>query len=160
MNKVVYIVTDGSYSDYHICAVFSNKKDAERYCKLTKSDEVEIWDIDNFDLDKHANELYWQIKFADNGDVISANQYSPDLEDDIEDIYIEGGYSRGTRYYDGLDIRVRLWAKDKESAVKIASERRMILLGSHPEFVELARKDRWGKLIKFKNNDGQWELEA
>ena len=35
----VYVVTDGEYSDYHICRIFSNKDAAEQYCeRLRKVD--------------------------------------------------------------------------------------------------------------------------
>ncbi len=38
-----YIVTEGSYSDYHICFVSSDKKVAEDYCHLFNCDKVEVW---------------------------------------------------------------------------------------------------------------------
>ncbi len=30
----IYVVTEGEYSDYHICAVFDDKKKAELYCAV------------------------------------------------------------------------------------------------------------------------------
>jgi len=43
----VYIVTAGDYSDYHICAVFSTEKKAEKYIEaLGGSMNVEVLEVD------------------------------------------------------------------------------------------------------------------
>lgn len=42
----IFIVTDGTYSDYHIVAVFSTKEKAEAYCALHGYDFVEEYEID------------------------------------------------------------------------------------------------------------------
>ena len=57
----VYIVTEGSYSDYHIEAVFTDEEQAKYYC-ATHSDECEIEEYDtdtvHFDTDKEIKELW------------------------------------------------------------------------------------------------------
>ena len=32
--KEIYVVTEGSYSDYHICGVFTNKEKAENFVNI------------------------------------------------------------------------------------------------------------------------------
>ena len=61
--NIVYVVTEGSYSDYHICAVFDNKEMAEKfikkYCQNSFRDiaEIEEWEIKN--ILKVAMGLEW-----------------------------------------------------------------------------------------------------
>lgn len=45
----VYIVTQGCYSDYHICAVFLTKHEAEIYCAAQHDAED---DLDDFYIDE------------------------------------------------------------------------------------------------------------
>lgn len=42
----IFIVTDGTYSDYHIEAVFSTKEKASAYCALHGYDYVEEYEVD------------------------------------------------------------------------------------------------------------------
>lgn len=44
MDKI-YIVTSGSYSDYHIEAVFKDKAKAEAYCKCHEDCEIEVFNF-------------------------------------------------------------------------------------------------------------------
>lgn len=74
-NKV-YIVTQGSYSDYHIVTVFTNRKDAEVYCAVHNGsygcdsyevEEVEIGSIE-YQPDKQIGyafetEAYGKLSF-------------------------------------------------------------------------------------------------
>lgn len=46
MSATIYVVTDGEYSDYHICGVFSTKVKAEKYCADTREGGVEEWLLD------------------------------------------------------------------------------------------------------------------
>ena len=42
----IYIVADGDYSDYHIEAVFTEKKSAERYAAMHRHSYVSEWESD------------------------------------------------------------------------------------------------------------------
>lgn len=53
MNRV-YVVTSGCYSDYHIEAVFSDKKHAEIYANLDSDRRVEPYTLDNVKLESKA----------------------------------------------------------------------------------------------------------
>ena len=41
MGEVVYVVTAGCYSDYHVEAVFKDKSKAEYYCNCYEDCEIE-----------------------------------------------------------------------------------------------------------------------
>ena len=50
---VVYVVTDGEYSDYHIEAVFTDKEQAELYCATHNLKTVSI---EEYDTEEHKFE--------------------------------------------------------------------------------------------------------
>jgi len=63
MDKV-YVVTEGSYSDYHIVAIFSDKNNADIHAALLNSTEsfydearVEEWDVDAEALNRYLIEF-------------------------------------------------------------------------------------------------------
>ena len=72
----VYVVTEGSYSDYHIVAIFSDKNNADIHAALISSTrgrdgaEVEEWDVDNVKIDtcqkiiRYATVYYCQGKIT------------------------------------------------------------------------------------------------
>ena len=66
-------------------------------------------------------------------------------------IEVYGTYHK--KYYKDSDAGCWVWAKDEQSAVKIASEYRTILLGSHPEAVELARQSEDSKAFIISNGE-------
>lgn len=47
VNKV-YIVTEGEYSDYHICAVFATRAEAETYCAVHDGDAFNDFIVNEF----------------------------------------------------------------------------------------------------------------
>ena len=50
---VVYVVTDGEYSDYHIEAVFTDKEQAELYCA---THNLQTDSIEEYDTEEHKFE--------------------------------------------------------------------------------------------------------
>ena len=71
MKNKIYIVTSGEYSDYHICAVFSNKEKAEEYVQYHGTEHsVEEYCIDE---EIKSDVKLWRIIFyIKNGEVIEA----------------------------------------------------------------------------------------
>jgi hypothetical protein len=63
----VYIVTSGSYSDYTIQEVFTNKKQAEIYCAVSNYQDmhIETWECDavHFETDEEPLRL-WSMPFS------------------------------------------------------------------------------------------------
>lgn len=92
----VYVVTDGYYSDYHIEAVFTSKRQAELYCALHtdrySAPCVECYETDEytFETDKEPK-IKWTGRFVWRGrDSVfrgAMRQYVLDPEEKIEGYY-------------------------------------------------------------------------
>ena len=55
MKNKVYVVTAGCYSDYRIVRIFFDKNKAEKYAEgLYDINEVEEWNVDDFECDKYV----------------------------------------------------------------------------------------------------------
>ena len=54
----VYVITQGCYSDYHICAVAIDRKKAERIAKLYSSGQYSLAEIEEFDTDDVGFDKY------------------------------------------------------------------------------------------------------
>lgn len=137
MNKIIYIVTSGSYSDYTIVAPFLEKaKAAALVCALsTNSSEYRIdeYRIEEYTVDDNASymtrilhgyKLYY-ILMKKNGDSSIYIHTSPTCSQ------YHNIYSYDPTY---KTLSCYIWAKSKEHAVKIANERRtrMIANGKWP----------------------------
>ena len=110
--KKVYVITKGIYSDYHICAVTSNKKTAKilqkMYSENSWSDaRIEEWDLNG---DPEEIRLMFRVVFGNIETICEFDEY-----ESREAIYSPKG--------SGV-ITVHVRAKDKESAIKIAAERK------------------------------------
>ena len=113
----VYVITSGCYSDYHICAVSLDLKKAEmlkKYYEKTEYDEV---DIEEYDEDCYVDRIasgysMYLVQFEKTGQVHYINPNRTTTEERI--------YSTWNERY----INVEVWAKDEESAIKIAAEKR------------------------------------
>ena len=119
MNKV-YVVTSGSYSDYHIEAVFSTEELAEKYIHATKSGNR--WDdasIEEWDLDRNASELRAGYK-AYFGRISKEGNIS-DLEESTLSLSDGHGFDVKNNMYCGF------FAQDAEHARKILAERHAVI---------------------------------
>lgn len=62
--KTAYILTDGSYSEYHIVKVFSSKEKAERYIEQYKLVNDDCPRIEDYEVDESDDEFFarqsWQ----------------------------------------------------------------------------------------------------
>ena len=137
----VYIVTKGSYSDYHICRVFFDENLAKEYCKSISDDSfdgeavVEKYEIgkDNkswklgWRVDRNINrgerkdlkkdEVYWGSNCLEELDESEDGYYySSDSFNVKNNVFFTDGYGRWVFY---------LEAPNKEAALKIANERYM-----------------------------------
>lgn len=115
----IYAVTKGDYSDYHIVALTLDKKKAKEMAKLHtykfkyKDDPKEYVDEAWVEEYEDGEELVlptWRVWFSE-GNVEQAEMSDFEWEDEA----INESY-------------VRVNAKDKESAIKIASEKRAMWL--------------------------------
>lgn len=110
----VYVITRGSYSDYHICAVAVDKQHAERLRKLF-SNRHEKADIEEYDTDDvqtlATGGARYEVRFDKNGNVSYIHEYMDD--------YVGCRYLR----HNG-EFVVIVDAYTEEAAIKIAAEKR------------------------------------
>lgn len=134
--KKIYVVTSGSYSDYHIVAVYDNKELAEKHKDLLRDgNDVEEYVL-NEDADLAQRGLKeFNVRMLRDGEVEMASQWDIgrgeeecNLEDD-EQYYWKNGEKIVTASYKVL--RVKCFAKDKQHAIKIANEKRIQLIAAN-----------------------------
>nr|DAI43955.1 MAG TPA: hypothetical protein [Caudoviricetes sp.] len=118
----VYVITKGECYDYHICAVAT---DYEKACILQKKfsakygpAEIEEFDTEDFN-DIYAKKNLYSVRFDSNGNVKSV--YEKDIDYfDPKDNPVQACW--------GKEVLVNVFAFNKESAVKIAAEKRAMEL--------------------------------
>lgn len=114
----VYIITKGDYSDYHICAVTTDKKKAEILCKAYN--DLDGWykaEIETYDTDEFLTEIENGLKLYDCR--MERNKPMVIYEVDLD-------YTNSSDFnvrYKHYTYYVCVWAKDKEHALKIASDK-------------------------------------
>lgn len=124
----IYIVTKGAYSDYHIVGVYSTPEIAERYKNLEPGADADIeeWDIDVLYSPLEHGYKFWYVSFDKEGNVdyITETNMAEDGEAARNEYYI---HTRGITFH--------LYAKDREHAIKIASEKRFMILANGIEYI-------------------------
>ena len=121
--NTIYVITRGSYSDYHICAVASTQERAEQLQKMySRYDEMA--DIEEYKIDVPSDEYftenptpYWKIEFNENGSLINAESFydSPNLPIKIKE--------KCWSFNAPLTI-INIQADTQEKAMKIAYDKR------------------------------------
>jgi len=124
----VYIVTSGSYSDYGIDAVFTNKKTAEIFADKIDG-EVEIWETLHSNLiDKITHNKIFCVRMNKEGNTDLV------MEEDFDSHEIKNAIEKKTIIFkavDGYCMITYMFAKDEKHAVKIANERRVQLIANN-----------------------------
>lgn len=117
----VYVITNGDYSDYHICGVALDIEKA----KILKRAFTSNWDearIEEYDTDDHKpifeGKIPYEVRYFKNGDISSIREVELDYFDGAECRSLDPFYNHGA------NILVKLYAKNQEAAIKIASEKR------------------------------------
>jgi len=120
--KKVYVITQGEYSDYHICAIFSDKKKAKEVVDFF-NDGCELANIEEWLIDvvPPENRKRFCVFMGKNGDV---EDISKDKLCDVADFK-----NKVSEWWNKNGWTFRVWAKDKDHAIKIAGDwRRKLLL--------------------------------
>ena len=127
----VYIVTSGSYSDYHIDAVTLDKDQAERLAQAVTDygwDEghVTVWDTDDFKIIDDGMKLYYVMIFLNETgcDIsrISIQETSPISSLTHQSLaFID--HSKFDESNGGGNIQFGVRARDEEHAKKIAYDK-------------------------------------
>lgn len=141
--KSVWVIEQGSYSDYHVVGVFSSKETAEAALQFLSPD----WDaptVAEWPLDPWANEINsgrfpYTVLMHANGNTIKVTRSSIAYFECgvrllLDRLLRKGGEDTGNcvpfRRGQGDAISVSCFAKDEEHAVKIANEKRIQLLAN------------------------------
>lgn len=118
----IYVITKGEYSDYHICAVTEDEKIAEKLQRIFSDwdkAKIEEYDTDNYSIERYKNflegRLLYVVAFSSLGDVDDV------WMSDEADIWVNGKVYNNP-YSEEISISVD--APNKETAIKIAAERR------------------------------------
>jgi hypothetical protein len=146
--KSVYLVTDGCYPDYHIIAVFSSKRKANKFLHHIVKNETELWTLDNPRIEKHildkqmdyVNSGYKvytiQMDYATGNILTTTEIYSIPKLWIQEDVYER--YAVPNTYYlwgpsdEPVKISIAVKSKDQEHAIKIASDVRRQVYSENP----------------------------
>ena len=120
----VYVITKGDYSDYHICAVATDKKKAEILKKAFDDKDgwgearIETYETDQFltEIESGLNLYRCTMKDSD----LSVSVWMTDLD-----------YTRSSDFkvrkhkerFNTSTYAVYVWAKDEDHACKIAADK-------------------------------------
>ena len=130
--QMVYVVTDGVYSDYTIRAIFSVREEADAYAdKLASHDvNVEEWPIDN----PPTIHTYTEVVMGKDGMVYETNQYHYDYDGVLKELVPSFEVS-GDAWSHFLIHEVE--TADEERAIKVTNELRTRLLAENiwPEYM-------------------------
>lgn len=115
MEKKIYIVTSGEYSEYHIDAVFSTKELAEDCIQQNGTD----YRIEEYNLDEEIdrNTKLWRVEFDIKDGEFKEASVRDYAADDFRDTCYVSEYFRSHR------INFFVATETMNKAVKIASER-------------------------------------
>lgn len=120
INKKIYIVTCGNYSNYRIVGVFSNRKKAKRAVSLCSDDFdkaiIEVW-ILNKELPFPKDMLPWEVRMDKQGNLLSIGNINYE--------YFKESTSFGNN---NTVVNFKIIAKDEDHAIKIANEKRVHLI--------------------------------
>jgi len=125
---IAYLVTGGTYSDYHVAAVFSTRASAKVFIKGLGDDmQIEEWPID-MPPDKWA-EMHIVMDRA--GNVIRAEVSKPSVlrdEPGNHFFYVLSEWGRLQGEKGDILFSTVVRTDDKERAIKVANERRTMIL--------------------------------
>lgn len=119
----VWICSDGSYSDYSVRSVYSTKEAADLISKAYDWNEPEEFELDSAMPDQvRDGYFYYGVTMRADGDTTRVHTTEPSPWDaDRWDVVrgFPGGWS-------GRQLQAHCWARDKEHAIKIVNERRIM----------------------------------
>ena len=123
----VYVVTSGCYSDTEIVGVYTTSELAKEAESLAGEDGC-IIEFETDAVPKHEpDRKYFVVYMYENGELLGR----------VSSISAFGGGEDSSCMYDigrnfGLGFTFHLWARDSEHAIKIANERRAMMIATTP----------------------------
>ena len=128
--KTVYIVTEGCYSDYTICKVFSKRPFAERYCVVHPDSEIEEYEMDSWDQESIMRKYYSAAVVIETGEMIDS------CDGSAEGVPSDRVLYRGDGPYHYGNNRIGVSAcsfVSREHALKMATDFRTKVLAERAE---------------------------
>ena len=123
----LYVVTSGQYSDYHIVAIFTDKKAANKYNKEMLLSENTVLTMNSDVVPKTPVGLYpYFVEMKYDGTVVSVLRKSSE--------YFNDPWAYVTDYgrRDAINqMQSYVWAKNKKHAIKITNEKRTIMIAKN-----------------------------
>ena len=116
---MIYIVTKGKYSDYHVIAATTNPELAKKIADKFSDDDG--WDdcrVEEFPDAEVMLKSIWKVYFNKSGDVWTCELSNSEYD------YSNLGRVIDTVYKRNYDLIITVEADDKDSAIKIAAEKR------------------------------------
>jgi hypothetical protein len=137
MNKIIYVVTTGEYSDYRLDSMYTKRELAQKYidkfhsCLEEPVDIVE-WTLDEMKQTINSNYNIFDVVMKKDGEVEKVEIDNMKLEE----------FKADDIWFDGLDnIHCKVKAKSEKHAIKIVNEKR----------AQLIALNKWG--IKKERNE-------
>lgn len=115
----VYVITQGSYSDYHICAVATDPEKAEKLAKLY-SDSYDSAEVEEYDTEEHQDWFCGRVPY----EVTFWKDFS---KPHLSLLGPSATFTPGAKilpHFYPVEMRVFLYAPDAETALKIAQDKR------------------------------------
>lgn len=128
--SIIFLVSSGSYSDYSVHAAFSTKEKAEKFISRFKELTYDPYEIEERDIDP-AEEFVNQGLIPMRVFIDREGSTSTDQMDSMYSIPLATEQALLKNTYQGKSmLRVEGWFKSSEHAVKVANERRTILIAN------------------------------
>lgn len=125
--QAVFLVTRGDYSDYRVCAVFTDKKLAQKYIDSFEK-AYDEFRIENYKLNPFSKELKADYKpyfLRMKKDGTCTEIYVKDSSYGFESEDLDVGFDIHK------DMYLSVFAKDEKHAIKIANEKRVQLIAEN-----------------------------
>lgn len=122
--STIYLITEGSYSDYHVVAAYSTQELAEETQKHRPGSVIEEYKLDE-PLTEHPPGHYaWIVNInPDDEKIVSSYQTSTSIYFEPTETYYDGGKTYRNKKVYPPSYCVQCWARDKEHAEKIALDK-------------------------------------
>jgi hypothetical protein len=136
MSNSVWVIEQGSYSDYRVVGVYTSKENAEIVCdEINKSDSYEQATIAEWPLNPGSSEInqglsQWLVHMRRDGFVERCNNRSLDSYDLSHKDYVwQKSKASAFRDSGAHDVLVSVvFASDGKHAIKSANERRLQMI--------------------------------
>jgi hypothetical protein len=134
--KKIWVVEQGSYSDYHVVGVYSSKVNADKIAELLNAkerhDEAEVaeWILDPAIEELRSGYTLWRIVMLRDGDTEGHSNIEFGSYNVVNEFYVQQRSKAPAYMGQGISdcLQATVWARDLNHAVKIVNEHRTMLI--------------------------------